>query len=130
MDGPTGYARLNDATLQPRDPAAAARDKAQRTARQFEELFVRSMISTMRQTAGTGEEGGGLFGSGPGSDTYTDWFDQHLASHMSASCRIGIADAIMREFERNHQIPELPPAAPKPQLLAAIGRQGVIDVTG
>jgi Rod binding domain-containing protein len=130
MDRLSGYARLNDATLHPRDPAAAARDKAQRTARQFEELFVRSMVSTMRQTAGTGDEGGGLFGSGPGSDTYTDWFDQHLANHMTASCRIGIADAIMREFERNHEIPGPPPAAPRPHLLAAIARQGVVDESG
>jgi Rod binding domain-containing protein len=130
MHAGTGFARLESASLRPRDPAAVARDKALRTAQQFEELFVRSMVSSLRQTAGTGDEGGGLFGSGPGSDTYTDWFDQHLAGHLSASSRIGIADAIMREFERNHEVPEAPPASPRPQLLAAVGRQGVVDVTG
>ena len=86
-------------------PAAAAADpqsvraKAQRVAVQFEEIFTRQMMEAFRKSA-VDSEGGGIFGKGTGSSTYENWFDEHMAHHMSARGRIGIADTLMRYFDR------------------------------
>ena len=49
--------------------------------------------------------GEGMFGDGPGSDTYTQWFDNNLAEYLSDNGQFGIADTLMKEFERWNQIP-------------------------
>jgi Rod binding domain-containing protein len=79
------------------------RAKAERTAAQFEELFVRSMVSSLRSTATL--DGGGMFGSGPGSDTFADWFDQNLAQQISRSTRVGIKEQLLADLERHQEIP-------------------------
>ena len=105
---------LDRLRLHPVDPAVAARQQAQQVAQQFEEVFVRSMVGTLRQSAQLGDDGGGMFGSGPGADTYGDWFDQHLAHQVSSTGKVGVATVLMREFERWHQIPPAPPAPTTP----------------
>jgi flagellar protein FlgJ len=104
--------------MHPVPPEAAARAEALQVARQFEAVFVRSMIGNLRQTAQVMGEGGGLFGSGPGADTYADWFDQNLAEHIGEHGNVGVADVLMREFERWKQIPPRPPEARGPALHA------------
>jgi Rod binding domain-containing protein len=79
--------------------AAKARKEEDRVAGQFEALFVRSMVASLRQSSSMGGEGG-MFGSGPGADTYADWFDDNLASQMSKSGGVGIKEALLRDFER------------------------------
>ena len=51
---------------------------------------------------------GGMFGSGPGSDTYSDWFDENVAKQVSSSGRVGIAEAVLADIERHHQITPQP----------------------
>jgi Rod binding domain-containing protein len=83
-----------------------ARSAAQKAAGQLEELFTREMVKNFRESSMAGEDGG-MFGQGVGSDTYSGWFDEHMAHHVSKKGRIGIADTLMRDLERYHQIPTL-----------------------
>ena len=99
---PMRLARLG---TKPIDPEAKERLAAEKTAAQFEQLFVRSMVSSLRASAALGGEGGGMFGSGPGADTYADWFDQNLAEQISRSSNVGIASQLLRDLERHHEIP-------------------------
>lgn len=87
-------------------PAGSRADKAQQRAEQvaaqFEAVFVRTMVGSLRQTSSIGGEG--MFGSGPGADTYADWFDQNLADQISKSSRIGIKEQLLADFEHNGEI--------------------------
>jgi Rod binding domain-containing protein len=74
--------------------------KARDTAMQFEQIFVRQLVSTMRESSKVDSEAGGMFGSEPGSDTYGDWFDEKIAEQVSKNGKVGIAAAVMRDFER------------------------------
>jgi len=86
------------------EPKPDARGKAREIADQFETLFMQSMVEGMRKTADMGQ-GKGLFGEGPGSDTYTQWFDNLMSGHLAENGRIGLSDTLMAEFERIGQIP-------------------------
>ena len=96
--------RLDTMSLRPLDAAQKERQRAEKVAQQFETVFVQSLVSSLRQTGSLGGEGG-MFGSGPGADTYTSWFDQNLAEKVGESGRIGIKEQLLRDFERNHEIP-------------------------
>jgi Rod binding domain-containing protein len=86
------------------DPGKSLRAEALDTARQFEQIFIQQMLEGMRKSANIAG-GDGLFGGGPGNDTYSQWFDNHLAEHLSRHGKMGIAETLMKEFERWHQIP-------------------------
>lgn len=92
--------RLETLSLKPKSADDKARQHAAGVADQFEAIFVRSMVQSLRQSATLGGDGG-MFGSGPGADTYADWFDQNLADRLSKNGGIGIKEALMNEFERS-----------------------------
>jgi Rod binding domain-containing protein len=81
------------------------RERAERVAAQFEQLFVRSMVSSLRSTAAVGGAGG-MFGQGPGSDTFADWFDQNLAERISRTTSIGLEEQLLADLERHGEIPK------------------------
>jgi len=91
---------LHTKTLSKQPEGEHDRKKALETAQQFEQMLVRQLVSSLRSTAKMGGEEGGMFGSEPGADTYTDWFDEHVAKDVSEHGRIGVADALMEEFDR------------------------------
>ncbi len=99
--------RLETLSMRPKNPADAGRAKAAEVADTFEQLFVRSLVSSMRASAAMGGEGG-MFGSGPGADTYSDWFDENVAKQVSASGRVGIAEAVLADIERHNQLTPQP----------------------
>lgn len=86
-------------------PEQRTRAKAQDAADQFEQMFVRTLVSSLRSTASLGGDGSGMFGSGPGSQTYGDWFDQNLAEQIGRDSDVGIASSVMRDWERHEQLP-------------------------
>ena len=114
-------------TLHPQSDDDKTRQDAQKVATQFEELFVGMMVQDLRKTAQFGGDEDGLFGGGPGSDTYAEWFDQNLAQDISKNGRVGIADVLMKEFERAQQIPMAPPK--QAALHTQLGKGG-LDVAG
>lgn len=89
------------------------RQRAERTATQFEQLFVRTMVQSLRTSSSLGGEEGGMFGSGPGADTYADWFDQNLTEQISRTTEIGIKRQLLADLERHGQIPAAEAAANK-----------------
>ncbi len=84
--------------------ALGKRQEAQEAAQKFESIFLKQMIVKMRENASVGEDGG-MFGKGPGSDTYTQWFDDNMSSAMTQSGQVGVADVLFADFERLGAIP-------------------------
>lgn len=125
---------MDKAAMHPANAVEDKRASAMKLARQFEELFVQQMVGSLRQASQIGGEESGMFGSGPGSDTYAQWFDQNLAQQVSRGGNLGVADLLMRDFERNGEIPKAPKTPPRPQhahspqLDTATVRKGVVDV--
>ena len=76
--------------------AAAARqtpEAMRETARQFEALFVQTMLKAMRDAS----QGDGLFDNDK-TDFYRDMYDQQLALEMVKGRGLGIADMLMRSM--------------------------------
>ncbi|MBM4061283.1 MAG: hypothetical protein FJ265_09360 [Planctomycetes bacterium] len=95
--------RLEQLSLRPRSAAETGRRHAADVARQFETIFVRTMVQSLRQSASVGGDGG-MFGSGAGSGTYADWFDQNLAERLAATGDLGIERALLADFARRGQL--------------------------
>lgn len=94
---------LNAMKMHPVDATGKERAKALETASQFEQMFVRTLVSSLRSTASVGGDSS-MFGSGPGADTFGDWFDQNLAEQIGKESEIGIASALIADLERNHEL--------------------------
>lgn len=73
-------------------------------AQQFEQIFAQMLISNMRQTASFGG-GEGLFGDGPGADTYTQWFDTLMSEHLGGAGGIGLRKKLIEEWDRPNLVP-------------------------
>jgi len=69
-------------------------------ARQFESLFIRMMLKSMRE-ASLGDP----LMEGEGSAFYRDLFDQQLALDMARQGGLGLADALVRQLTRARQAP-------------------------
>lgn len=96
--------RVETMSLKPQSDVQKSREKAEKVANQFESVFVKTFVSAMRQTAALGGEGGGMFGSGPGADTYASWFDDNVSNELARTGGIGIAKALMAEMQRNGKV--------------------------
>jgi Rod binding domain-containing protein len=81
------------------DGSLGKRERAEEVARSFEQIFVRQMVKGMRDSVGVAG-GEGMFGKGPGSGTYADWFDKHFSRHLITNGGIGLADTMLRNWER------------------------------
>lgn len=99
------------------DAAAKQTARAEQVAAQFEEVFVKTLVGSLRQTASIG--GDGMFGGGPGADTYADWFDQNLATQIARSSSLGIREQLLADFRRNGELA----AAPRLQDAAAAANE-------
>ncbi len=118
--------KLQRAFLHPKTGAQQAHEKAQKTAQQFEEIMVRTFVGALRKTTSIGEESGGMFGSGPGSDTFTDWFDEKVAHEISDTGRVGVAEVLMQEFERTRA--SKPKAEANTKQLRADAKRDLLDL--
>ncbi len=94
--------RLSTLSKNPLDADGKKRAQAVKTAGEFEQVFMRSMVSSLRQTGKLDD--GGMFGSGPGSDTFGDWFDQNLAEQIGRTSDIGVAKQVLDDLERRGEM--------------------------
>ncbi len=85
------------------ETAIAKRNEAQDVASMFEQIFVKKMVENFRKSNVPGQEGG-MFGDGPGADTYAQWFDDHMATHLSDNGDIGISSMLMKQFTKLGEI--------------------------
>lgn len=86
--------------------ATAQGEKAQLrdVARQFEAIFLRQMIGTMRQSGG----GEGIFDSSA-TDQFRDMSDARTADTMAEKGALGIAEMLLRQYDSR-----TPAATPAP----------------
>lgn len=96
--------RLEVMSQAPKTEAQRSRAKAEKVAGQFEAVFVKTFVSSLRQTAALGGEEGGMFGKGPGADTYASWFDDNVSNELARTGGIGISKALLHEMERDGKI--------------------------
>ena len=96
--------RLETMSINPKSHDVRGREKAQKAADQFEAVFVKTFVSSMRQTATVGDEQGGMFGQGPGAGTYASWFDDNVSTELARTGGIGIAKALLSEMERDGSV--------------------------
>ena len=128
-------------SLKPQTAAQQDRAKAEKVANQFEAVFVKTLVGALRQTSSFGGEGG-MFGSGPGSDTFTGWFDQNVADHLAETGGLGVASAVLSDMERHGALESVEQtsecrevasrlrraAADGPRLTSANAQKGGFDV--
>jgi Rod binding domain-containing protein len=105
--------RLETLSLKPQSGTEKSRSKAEKVAGQFEAVFVKTLVSSLRQTASIGGEEGGMFGQGPGAETYAGWFDENVSDELSRTGGIGIASALLSEMERGGKIAKDPESVQK-----------------
>lgn len=70
----------------------ADESKLRGAAREFEAIFIRKLLATMR----TPLNGEGMFGSGPEAEIYGDMFDNALAEVMSSRGVLGMGERLYR----------------------------------
>jgi len=75
------------------DPKASDNEKLKAVARQFEAVFLRQMIGSMRQ-AGLGDD---IMGS-DATDQFRDMQDSHIADDLAGKGALGIADLLVKQF--------------------------------
>jgi len=87
----------NFSGLQALKRAAAKNDPTaiRKVAQQFESMFTRMMLKSMRDTVGTDP----LFGS-DAEKTYQGMYDDQLAIQMSKGRGLGLADMLVRQLQR------------------------------
>ena len=92
-----GQMRADAAKAAPSEVGQGMRKAAQ----QFEALFIQTMMKTMREATASNEDGD-LMGSSS-VKTYEALFDQEIAQQMSKRGGIGLAETLVKSWERNHQ---------------------------
>lgn len=74
------------------------REELLRQAQQFEAIFVNLLIKSMRQTVM--KERDNYLASGFQDRVFTDLFDNHISARIAGRGGLGIADAIVRRYEK------------------------------
>ncbi len=87
------YADPASLTALKREASAQTPAALRETAKQFESLFTRMMLKSMRDAT----PGDSLFGSDQ-QDFYQDMFDQQLSTQLSKGKGLGLADVLMRQL--------------------------------
>lgn len=75
------------------DPKASQNDKLKAVAKQFEAVFLRQMIGSMRQA----KLGDDIMGS-DATDQFTEMQDAHIADNLAGKGALGIADMLVKQF--------------------------------
>lgn len=94
---PHGNLAATASTNVSKPAVSGAKSETQAMAANFEAIFVRQMLSTMR-TASLGE---GLF-DGQGMEEFRDMQDSMLADNMAEKGVFGIAELLDRHVEKNN----------------------------
>jgi len=77
------------------DPKASELEQLKAAAKQFEAVFTRQMLKSMRDAKLSDDD---LFGS-DATDQFREMQDSNLADQLSGEGAIGIADLLVRQFQ-------------------------------
>lgn len=83
-------------------PTHKNRAEAMKAAQDFEAVFLRKIISDMRKNSQM--LGDGLFGKSPGANIKESWYDNTLAEHMAQTGQVGLANALVEDWDRHGHI--------------------------
>ena len=92
------------------DPKASELDQLKAAAKQFEAIFVRNMLKSMREAKLSDDD---LFGS-DATDQFREMQDSNLADQLSGKGALGIADLLVRQFQARVAKPDAAAAPGKP----------------
>jgi flagellar protein FlgJ len=98
----------SNAALRFGSPNAPEREKA--ALEEFEQVFLREMMKSMRKTV----PDGGLFPQSQQKSFFDDMLDDHLAREMAHSGQLGVAKQIQAQLDatRKNLVTETRPVAP------------------
>jgi Rod binding domain-containing protein len=102
----------------PREAGKEENPELRRAAQEFEGVFLRMLLATMLP-----DDGGGLFGEGPGAGIVRGMFVDQVGASLSQRRALGVADLIERDLAR-----ELAPEGGRPQPLEGGGAP--VDLRG
>lgn len=88
------------------DPKASELDQLKAAAKQFEAIFTRNMLKSMRESKLCDDE---LFGS-DATDQFREMQDSNLADSLSGKGALGIGDLLVRQFQARIAKPVAPAA--------------------
>jgi flagellar protein FlgJ len=94
------YADFQGLAALRRDAKAEAPDALKQAAKQFESLFTRELLKSMRAAS----MGNDLFDSEQ-TKFYQDMFDDQLAVHLSEGKGLGLADMLVRQLQQGGAMP-------------------------
>ncbi|KKC25302.1 rod-binding protein [Sphingomonas sp. SRS2] len=77
------------------DPKAAELDQLKAAAKQFEAIFTRQMLKSMRDSKLAEDD---LFGS-DATDQFREMQDSNFADEMASKDSLGIADLLVKQFQ-------------------------------
>jgi peptidoglycan hydrolase FlgJ len=100
------------------DPKASELDQLKAAAKQFEAIFTRQMLKSMRDAKLSEDD---LFGS-DATDTFREMQHSQLADELANKGAIGIADLLVRQFEA--RVSKTAPAAAPGAAAAAAKADG------
>ncbi len=100
------------------DPRASELDQLKAAAKQFEAIFTRQMLKSMRDAKLSDDD---LFGS-DATDTFREMQHGNLADQLAEKGALGIADLLVRQFEA--RVSKTVPAGSSPQAGTTGGRAG------
>jgi flagellar protein FlgJ len=96
------------------DPKAGETDKLKAVAKQFEAVFMRQMIGSMRQAKLTDDEMGS-----DATDQFTEMQDSHVADNLASKGVLGISDMLVKQFSA--RVGSSKPGAAAPSQQPAMG---------
>ena len=100
LKSPEFYADFQGLAALKRDAKAQSPDALKEAAKQFESLFTRMLLKSMRATS----MGNELFDSQQ-TQFYQDMFDDQMAVHLSQGKGLGLADMLVRQLQQSGAVP-------------------------
>jgi peptidoglycan hydrolase FlgJ len=94
VEGVTGSYSYPINPSQVKKPAIDKTSELYKACQDFETLFIKQMLDSMRKTLNTKDE---LIGTGTGQDMYNDMLYDEYAKKMSSTGQFGIADMIYQQ---------------------------------
>jgi|Deesub1362B_J571_1020462.scaffolds.fasta_scaffold02989_7 soluble lytic murein transglycosylase-like protein len=96
MSNVSGFKAIHSRTQQPLDEKARKLQRLKEVSRQFEAIFVRQMLQTMRKTIPQG----GLLPRGLELEIYENLFDEKVAEKIAQRNQLGLANLVFKQLAR------------------------------
>lgn len=100
---PATAATWNFSRVQLELPSGDSKTRLRAAAQEFESLFAKQMLDSMRDTLNTEDD---IFNGGMAQDIFEDMLYEEYGRIMARTGSLGIADLIVRQYESAYAEPE------------------------